>query len=71
MTEKVGAVRTVKGLTEAKEILDNIYEEIQTCHFSTPKQYELYSLVEVAQLIITHALGRKESIGAHYITEEE
>lgn len=71
MTDKVGAVRTVNGLTEAKEILDNIYEEIQSSHFSTPKQYELYSLVEVAQLIITHALGRKESIGAHYITEEE
>ncbi len=71
MTEKVGAVRTVNELTEAKEILDNIYDEIQSCHFSTPKQYELYSLVEVAQLIITHALGRKESIGAHYIVEEE
>lgn len=71
MTEKVGAVRNVNDLTEAKEILDNIYEEMQTRHFSTPKQYELYSLVEVAQLIITHALGRKESIGAHYISEEE
>ena len=71
MTEKVGAVRTVRGLTEAKDIIDNIYEEIQSRHFSTPKQYELYSLVEVAQLIITHALGRKESIGAHYISEEE
>ena len=71
MTEKVGAVRTIKGLTEAKDILDNIYEEIQALHFSTPKQYELYSLVEVAQLIITHALGRKESIGAHYISEED
>ena len=71
MTEKVGAVRSVNGLLEAKEILDNIYEKIQTSHFSTPKQYELYSLVEVAQLIITHALGRKESIGAHYISEEE
>ncbi len=71
MTEKVGAIRTVSALTEAKETIDNIYEEIKTRHFSTPKQYELYSLVEVAQLIITHALGRKESIGAHYIVEEE
>ncbi|MBE6718028.1 MAG: L-aspartate oxidase [Ruminococcaceae bacterium] len=71
MTEKVSAVRTVSGLTEAKELIDDIFDEIKTKHFSTPKQYELYSLVEVAQLIITHALGRKESIGAHYIVPEE
>ena len=71
MTEKVGAIRTFKGLNEAKDIVDNIYDEIQSVHFSTPKQYELYSLVEVAQLIIKHALGRKESIGAHYIVDDD
>ncbi len=71
MTEKVGAIRTRSGLYDAKNTIDNIYEEISSCHFSTPKHYELYSLIEVAQLIIKHALGRKESIGAHYIVEEE
>jgi len=70
MTDKVGAVRTREGLLQAKGIIDDIYEEISTTHFSTPKQYELYSLIEVADLIITHALGRKQSIGAHYIVEE-
>ncbi len=71
MTDKVGAVRVRSTLLEAKDTIDDIYDEIKQKHLSTPKEYELYSLVEVAELIITHALGRKESIGAHYIVEEE
>lgn len=71
MTDNVGAVRTIKGLTEANEIIDGLYNALQTRHFQTHRDYELYSLVEVAQLIIKSALNRRESIGAHYIVEEE
>ncbi len=71
MTEYAGPVRTEKGLAEGAGKIYRIYKKLQDIKLEKNEEFELYNMVETAYKIITDALARKESIGAHYIVPEE
>ncbi len=70
MTEFAGPVRTDRGLAEAAGKIYRIYKKLQGIKLVTTEQFELYNMTSNAYKILTDALARKESIGAHYIINE-
>ncbi len=71
MTEKVGAVRTKKNLTQARQELLEMKKTYGDCNFTKDKQYILYSAIDAALCIVQAALKRDESLGSHYVVQEE
>ncbi len=65
MTNFVGVVRSEKGLRRAFDFIMEKKESLRI-EFNEPKDFELHNMLELAELIITSALERKESRGAHY-----
>ncbi|MBQ7822511.1 MAG: L-aspartate oxidase [Clostridia bacterium] len=70
MTEYAGPVRTEHGLAEAAGKIYRIYNKLQNIKLDSTEEYELYNMTANAYKIITDALSRKESIGAHYLLSE-
>jgi len=69
MWDYVGIVRTTKRLDRARTRIRNLKREIHDYYWNfkvEPGLLELRNLVEVADMIITCALQRKESRGLHY-----
>ncbi len=67
MTRDVAAVRTVAGLTRAKTEIDALRVLLADAALTTQAHYALYSMAQVASLIVEGALARRESVGAHYL----
>lgn len=67
MTDKANAVRTVAGMAECKKFTENLLSELENVTLDTPAKYQLYAMAQVADMIITGAIARKESVGAHYV----
>ncbi len=72
MWNYVGIVRTTKRLLRAKRRIEVLREEVLNYYWDfhvTKDIIELRNVVEVADLIVTSALARKESRGAHYTSD--
>ena len=72
MWDYVGIVRTDKRLKQAMHRILLLKEEIQDFygHYKISNDFiELRNLVDVAELIVSSALKRKESRGLHYNTD--
>ncbi len=69
MTRDAAAIRTNAGLTRAGAQLDELAQILESAVLKEQADYELYSMVQVASLIVDGALARKESIGAHYLVD--
>ncbi len=69
MTEKVGAERKTKLLSEAKAELTQLYEKYCDVNFTSCSGYALFSAINTALDIVNAALSRRESLGSHHITE--
>ncbi len=67
MTEKANAVRTKAGMEECKKFVDDLLSELEGVTLDSPGKYQLYTMAQVANMIITGAINRKESVGAHYV----
>lgn len=69
MSDNVGIVRTDKSLLYAQSELETLFISIQSAFRRSPLSttlLEMRNLVDVAQLVVTSALLRKESRGLHY-----
>lgn len=69
MSNYVGIVRSNLRLNRAFDRLEILYKENEALYQQTtvsPKLCELRNIINVAYLIIKHAMQRKESLGLHY-----
>ena len=70
MSKYAGAVKTREGLLHAKGEIDKMLNELDDSPLSTVEEFELFNMITVADGIVTSALARKHSVGAHYIVDE-
>ena len=67
MTADANAVRTPSGMAHGKAFVDSLLCELENARLESRGDYELYSMATVADDILTGAINRKTSVGAHYI----
>ena len=70
MSKYAGAVKTREGLLHAKAEIDKMFREMDEATLQTVEEFELFNMITVADGIVTSALERKHSVGAHYIVDE-
>lgn len=66
MWKNVGIYRTQKGLESALEEIDKMKNEVDENYCTSVEDYELKNMLQVARLIVSACINRKESRGAHY-----
>lgn len=67
MSEYVGPVRRTSGLLKAKKIISEISDILDDVILETAYEFKVFNAVSNAIFVIDGALGRKESVGSHYI----
>ena len=67
MTDCAGAVRTAQGLAHGLSRIERIAESTERILPTTFEEYELCNMTQVAHKVLTDAIARKESAGAHYV----
>ncbi|MCI8387433.1 MAG: L-aspartate oxidase [Clostridiales bacterium] len=67
MTNDANAVRTPAGMAHGKAFIDELLSQLDAAKLETRAEYELYSMATIADDILTGAINRKVSVGAHYI----
>ncbi len=69
MSQKVGAIRHTAELLQAQKDFEHILDELQDAKICYADECELYNMAQNADKIVSDALARKESIGAHYLVD--
>ena len=69
MNEKVGILRNKESLNYALKEINKIEENIKDVENTSIEHFEIQNMVVLAKLVITSAIMRKESRGAHYRTD--
>ena len=69
MTKKCGIIRNGKDMGEALGLVVTIKEQLAGYDLSSVKGTETMNMLTVAESILTAAIARKESVGAHYRTD--
>lgn len=59
-------IRTESGLKKALGIIEDIIDRLESVFIDSLDYYEVYNIAATAKNIVTAALGRRESVGAHY-----
>lgn len=71
MTANVSIVRNKKGLLSSLQNIDELEKELSNEISLNKKYFELKNMIIVSKLIIQAALNRTESIGAHFICDDD
>ena len=70
MEKYAGVLRTRKGLKKARLVLDTCRNQLAALQFmgagASRKYYRVRNMAITAQLVVSSALGRGNSLGAHY-----
>ncbi|MBI4596616.1 MAG: FAD-binding protein [Candidatus Tectomicrobia bacterium] len=74
MWDKAGLVRSKKGLQEALSLIKRLEKDhLSSLAADSPRQFlevlETINMVQVSQMVVTSALTRQESRGAHFRTD--
>lgn len=69
MSKYAGAVRTHSGLEIAKKELEAIGAVLYEALLDEPYEFKIYNMYMNASAIVSGAIARKESVGAHYIVD--
>ncbi len=67
MTTYANAVRTKAGMKKGKKFVDELLSELESADLKSCAAYELYAMAQVANMVFTGAINRKESVGAHFV----
>ncbi len=70
MWERAGIIRCGKSLGEAREKL-LAWNRITEKNYATRHELELKNMITVSSIIVTAALARKGSVGAHYRSDQK
>jgi aspartate oxidase len=71
MSSYVGPIRTPKGLRLAAEELKTLADQVADAQLTLPYEFKVYNMLEVSQKVVEAAIARKESVGAHYLVDDE
>ena len=71
MNEHAYIVRSEKGLKQAQQDVEEIFDVLKENYLEDRAYLELVNLSMVSREILKAALARKESVGAHYIVDEK
>ena len=71
MTEYAGPERTFSGILKGINILKELEEQLDTTYLSSQYHYKVNNMLQNGLAILEAAYTRKESVGAHYIIDDE
>ncbi|MDR3149707.1 MAG: L-aspartate oxidase [Oscillospiraceae bacterium] len=71
MADRVGPVKTPKGLQAAKQYTEELLDKLYANSNPSKKYLELLNIAQVALAIIEASIDRKESIGSHYVIADK
>ncbi|MCK5811877.1 MAG: L-aspartate oxidase [Clostridiales bacterium] len=69
MNQNVGIVRDEKGLKTAKKIMDETLDILNLYKYNSMAQIQTANMAIIGEIVISSALARKESRGAHFRTD--
>ena len=69
MVKQCGILRNADDLSAGLARVTAMREALEDARLETQKDMELYNMTLLAETILTSALARKESVGAHFRTD--
>jgi len=71
MTEYAGPERSFNGMLKGISILKELEEQLDVTYLSTQYHFKVNNMLQNGLAILESAYNRKESVGAHYIIDDE